>query len=146
MKNVLLIGFVVLSIMFSAVRADAWFIMYPISPMTYRTNDTVTGGGVALFPTAGNFMFRMLVIDAAGNLVPFTEGQVSVPALSIMGGAPPYLWAGIIPAPPGGWTPSPPIPGMPGMKVPDHYTEIQDMLFPVIPNVTGTITGPHTVL
>ena len=79
-------------------------------------------------------------------IVPVIEGATFVTSVSIMPGMTSMqVWSGSIAAPGAGWTQSPAIPNMPGMRVPDHDTGIGELMLPIIPYITGSISGPHTV-
>ena len=147
MKRSAGIGLLALFLLLTTPQARAWWIVAPQSGQTYAPGDTVAGMGFTMWPTPGTFAFIQRTQGPDGDIVPNVELSVGVVTCPVptMIGMPMDAWVGILPAPDGGWTVSPNVPGFPMMFVPDHDTAVQDAVLPLFPFVTGSMTGPHYV-
>lgn len=94
-----------------------WEIDAPVDMSSRTKTSMVAGSG-----TAGQAGIAALQFgDALGGFV--VENEINVTAQSIGMGM--YSWAGDLPAPAGGWTVSPEVPGMPGSYTGTHEARIK---------------------
>lgn len=153
--------FAILCVLESQAKAETegWSVLSP-APGTFRgIGSVVIGNGNGPAGETRVFKFGKLVSNGRdpGNqdITIAGENEIEVTGMAMMPGMPgawrtnPASHPDQLAAPGGGWTPSPPQPGMPGMRVADHCAGIIRTV-PQAGNVNAyeycvTRTANHTV-